>query len=419
MRPGKDGMSERPVFSTVLAVCFLVVGNLIGAGILALPINTGLSGLLPSLLGMLLLGGVMYFTAVVLAGEAAASRKPTFNYPTLYRNHLGVAGQWVAVAANMLILYGLLVAYLTGGATIIRNLLHLPGTWDWVLVLGLFTVLTTITIADTSLVLKYNAAIMILLFVAFAAIVLVAEAHVDISHYRFTGWRFLPMAAPIIVTAFHFHNIIPSICEKLDWNPSLIRKTMLAGMVLGYVMNALWIQVGIGVLPLDTGPDSLLSAFEKNLPATVPMSATLHSTFFSVGALIFALIAIATSYIANGLGLTAFMQDVTANHFHIESRRLNVVLAFGPPLLVSLIYPQLFLKAINVVGGVGIVVLFGVLPSVIYIKGSRSRGARCLGLAIFILFLFCFLLEIGQEAGMLSLRPDVEHWEPHLEHMKR
>lgn len=412
-------MTEKTAFSTVLAVCFLVVGNLIGAGILALPINTGLSGLVPSLVGMLLLGGVMYFTAVVLADEAAASRKPAFNYPTLYRNHLGVAGQWVAVAANVLILYGLLVAYLTGGATIIRNLLHLPGTWDWVLVLGLFTVMTTLTIADTSLVLKYNAAIMVFLFVAFAAIVLVAEAHVEISHYRFTGWRFLPMAAPIIVTAFHFHNIIPSICEKLEWKPSLIRKTMLAGMVLGFVMNALWIQVGIGVLTLDTGPDSLVSAFEKNLPATVPMSAMLQSRLFSVGALVFALIAIATSYIANGLGLSAFLQDVTANYFRIESRRLNAVLAFGPPLLVSLLYPQLFLKAINVVGGVGIVVLFGVLPSVIHVKRSRSRGARFLGLAVLVLFLACFLLEVGQEAGMFSLRPDVEHWEPQLEHVGR
>ena len=64
----------------------------------------------------------MYFTAMVLAGEANATKQENFNYPSLYHKYLGSTGKWVAVLANLIILYGLLTAYLTGGTTIITNI---------------------------------------------------------------------------------------------------------------------------------------------------------------------------------------------------------------------------------------------------------------------------------------------------------
>ena len=44
-------VSRRVLFS----IAFLITGNLIGAGILALPVNTGLAGLLPALTGMVII----------------------------------------------------------------------------------------------------------------------------------------------------------------------------------------------------------------------------------------------------------------------------------------------------------------------------------------------------------------------------
>jgi len=70
------------VFKKVFLIVCLIVGNMIGAGILALPINTGLSGFLLSLVGMLVLGGAMFFSAVVLSGEAIAEKTEVFNYPS-------------------------------------------------------------------------------------------------------------------------------------------------------------------------------------------------------------------------------------------------------------------------------------------------------------------------------------------------
>ena len=75
--------------------------------------------------------------------------------------------------------------------------------------------------------------------------------------------------------------------------------------------------------------------------------------------------AITTAYLANGLGLIGFMDDLTNRYMGKVNPLLSRALSFIPPLLIALIYPDIFLQAINIAGGFGIVTLFGVLPSII------------------------------------------------------
>ena len=103
----------------IFIMALLIVGNLIGAGILALPIQTGGAGLIFSVAAMIVFCGAMYFSAVTLAREAVDARTDNFNYPSLYQRYLGRFGKWIAIVTNKLILYGLLTAYLSGGAAII------------------------------------------------------------------------------------------------------------------------------------------------------------------------------------------------------------------------------------------------------------------------------------------------------------
>ncbi|MBM3244606.1 MAG: hypothetical protein FJZ15_02285 [Candidatus Omnitrophica bacterium] len=62
-------------FASLISVSLLVVGNLIGAGILALPVNTGLAGFMPSLINMFVFGAAMFYSAVVLAKEANEAKE--------------------------------------------------------------------------------------------------------------------------------------------------------------------------------------------------------------------------------------------------------------------------------------------------------------------------------------------------------
>ncbi|HBA82779.1 MAG TPA: tryptophan/tyrosine permease [Verrucomicrobia bacterium] len=394
----------------VISVAFLITGNLIGAGILALPVNTGLSGFVPSMIGLLVMCGMMFFSAVVLAREATETRAATFNYPSLYHRYLGGAGKWIAVLANLLILYGLLTAYLTGGTTVIVQLFGIPaGPGVWAVTLGLFVAMTGVTVMGEALIRKCNAVLMILMWGSFAIIVFMAFQHMEVKRLAFTDWVFLPATFPVIITAFHFHNIIPSVCGSLEWRWPRIMGAMVIGMISGLVMNAVWILVGVGALPLK-GAISLGAAYDAGVPATVPLAEILHSSFFTSAALTFALLAIVTSYVANGIGLLGFIQDMTENFLKIKSRMLILALTFLPPLVIAFGFPHIFLNAMNLVGGIGIVILFGVLPSLIAAKKASSRNARLWAWLMMLVFGLFLLLEIGQESGLTKIGPGKEYW---------
>lgn len=400
----------------IFGVSCLVAGNLLGAGILGLPINTGLSGVLPSFLGMVVFCVAMYFSAVVLAREAISEKRVDFNFPSLYRRHIGSAGKWIAIPANLLILYGLLTAYLTGATSILVNQLHIPGAAPLVL-LVVFLLLSGMTLLNVAFIQKYNAVLMAALAASFILLVVYAGREVQPERFLYTDWLYLPAAVPIILCAFHFHNIIPTICHSLAWNEKAVRRTMAAGMLLGFLMNAIWVVVGVGALPLVEGGDSLRFAFENSLPVTVPLGHQIHSPVFTFAAMGFALVAIVTSFIANGLGLLGFVGDFTKNFLRVESRALVAALSFLPPCLVALFFPDIFLKAIDLVGGIGIAILFGILPAVIAFRHTGT--IRRLALPMLLLFSIALVFEVLKETGVTHMDPDAvraaENWRHNLE----
>ena len=194
----------------------------------------------------------------------------------------------------------------------------------------------------------------------------------------------------------------------MKWQKGPIAKAMLIGMIIGFAMNAIWIIVGIGALPM-AGPDSLDQAFQANIPATVPLSQLIGSNFFITCAMIFAFLAIVTFYVANGLGLMGFIRDLRENLFGTKNKMLVATFSFGPPLLVSFLYPNIFLKAMDVVGGVGIMKLFEILPSIIAYKKAKISAMRILSLVICAAFSLFLVMELCQEAGLLRIKPEVEY----------
>ena len=401
--------NSKAVWGVVLVTACLISGNLVGAGILGLPINTGLAGMIPSLIAMIAGGGMMFLTAIILGDQAKKSEgKEAFDYPSLYEKFLGKVGKWIAVLANMLILYGLLTAYFTGGAKILTTLFKFEGSGS-IVFFGFAAFLIIITCINLTFLQKLNTLFIVCLATAFIVLVVMGVGNIEVSRMSYTDWSFLPATLPIIVTAFHFHNIIPTVVSDLNYDVGTYRKSVFIGMSLAFIMNAVWIAVGIGAIPL-TGDNSLLNAYETNLPATVPLGAQIHSGVFTFFSFFFALIAISTSFLANGIGLQGFIKDMLFNSFKVKSRIAVIIFTFLPPLAISYLYPDIFLKALDVVGGVGIVTLFGVLPVLITILDkSSSKKLKTICVFALVFAIVVLIVEIMQETGMLDLKPWVEY----------
>lgn len=403
--------------SRIMGMAFLVTGSIVGAGILALPVKTGLAGFIPSMLGLVVLWLLMTITALIIAGQKSLQAGEASDLPSLFGDALGPVGMWVAILGNMVIFYGLMVAYLSGAASVIHDLTGgaLP---MWLSMLLFFTLVTAVALFGINAVTKGNAVLMILMWSAFAFMLVLALKHADVEKVKVAHWEILPAALPVILTSCNFHFVIPSICRAMNFDRKGITIAICIGTTLAMLMNACWMLAVTGVLPLtgpggDVTPGTLLYTFQHNLPATIPLDTIINSESFMICSSMFALVAISTSYLTCCTALVGFCGDLT-HRIGLGGRRWAVWgLSFAPPVAVALIEPDIFLKALDVVGGVGIGILFGLLPGILLFKQAKAAGkgwVRPLAAVLILCFAFVLVCELAQEAGMMHLDADVESW---------
>ena len=401
---------KKPSFR-ILSVVLLIVGTSLGAGTLGLPLKTGLSGTLPSLISMIAIWGLMLIPAWILSIKIIKSQPRVSDFPTLFQQKLGGVGKWLVTVGYLVIFYGVLVSYLEGASSILFNLIHLSLTKSTWTVL-FFMVVTGIIIFGVESVRKGNAAIMLIVGISFIFLLVKASQSVNPRYLTYTDWHFVPSTIPIIVCAFGFHIIIPTVCRSLGWNFRRCWRALLIGTFSILVLNILWVVVVIGTLPLvGKGRVNILYAFQESLPATIPLSQVLHSPRIEDAGIIFSLGAIITSYFGVGISFKGFIKDLIISFGKKSNQFIEVILTFCPPLIVALVDPNLFLKALDLVGGFGILLVFGILPALMVIRYEEKQTIwrRLEGYIILGTFALLICLELLQELGLLQIPPNVEY----------
>ncbi len=390
----------------MISASFLVLGNVLGVGVLALPVKTGLSGFVPALCGILLVWTMMLVSAWIIAYRIG--NRKHFDIPSFYHQEIGSIGKWLAIACNLILLYGVLVAYLSGISKIIVNIFNIPIP-QGVIVVFYFVLVTSLVMFGMGILRKGNMLVILGIWVTFA--IMVFTGIKDFNHkllFNTYDWEFVPLGLPVVVSAFHFHNIIPTVCRAMRHDQKATRKAIFIGVFLGLIINLVWVVIVLGTLPeSNLGVDNIYTANTQNWPANIPMSDMLHSETFKFAGLLFALLAVTASYMANGTGLFGFVRDLTHVYFKTSNKALAGALAFIPPLVIALIYPDIFLVALTIVGGIGETILFAVLPGFILIRLSwrKSKSLTTVGVLMFLLGSFITIFVLCQQTGITNLKP--------------
>ena len=403
-----------PPILTVFISSLLVLGNVLGVGVLALPISAGLGGFFPALLGIIFIWLIMLFSAWLIAYRIDTTKK-NFDIPSFFRDELGTAAKWIAIACNLLILYGVLVAYLSGIATMFTHLYAELANYQTLIMIIYFCILISLIIFGIGILRKGMSLVMSALWICFLVMIVTGFGAFDPDLLLFKDWKYLPVCLPIAVSAFHFHNIIPTVSKSLNYHKMATYKAIFIGIFLGLIINLLWVIVVLGTLPENfAGTESIVYADIHSLTANVPMSHVLQNQCFTLSALIFAVLSVTSSFITNGAGLFGFIRDLCYIYWKTENKLIVSCLSFIPPFVVVLIYPDLFLYALSLVGGVGEDVLFALLPGIIIIKLSHTfmkkrQTLRIVGyiMTIASVFVLCFVL--AQKFGLITLAPPSLH----------
>lgn len=393
---------------SVFGGTLLIIGSCIGAGMLGLPILTGIPGFLPSTV-MLIIAWLFMLTTALLMVEIIGWFKKPVNLISMVEHTLGPVGKVLCWLLYLFLFYAILVAYISASGNhvnlIAKQSFNIPfphwgGSLFFVIVFGWMVYLGTKPVDHLNryLIIGKIAFFLILIALGFYYLVPRLLLHYEPKYALFTF--------PILIISFGFHNMVPVLMKYMGGDRKRVRRSIYAGSFLTVVIYLIWEVVALGVLPLS----DILHSYHIDVDAAQAMRTYLGSSFIGVSAQGLAFFSLLTSFLAQSLSLTNFLSD----GFKVEHKEREPIgmclLALIPPLIVSIIYPDLFFQAFNFAGGICAVVLFGIFPALMtwigrYHKGNlskdRVRGGRFL---LIVVLLIACVIFFDQVSTMLNFK---------------
>jgi tyrosine-specific transport protein len=346
----------------------LVAGNTVGAGILALPEVTSAAGVVPSLTAILgawaysVLTGQMLAEVSVAAQRNVAPGAPPPSFVSLAERTLGTAGGFAAVALQFFLHYVLQVAYTARGGNITARFLHLPSPAGAVLFTSVLVLLCRAGDSRPAILDAGNAMLLTFLLISFGGLMAEVVPQVQPELMLTAHWAAVPAAIPVIALSFVYHNAIPFTTRSCANDGPAIDRALIAGT--GGPL-ALYVVLELAVLG-----SSSATSFTGMDPQARGVD------FVDV----FALCAVATSYLGFHISLVDMLLDTQAaatlrRTIRDESsvRSLALAAAALPPCAASILEPGVFIQALEVAGLYGGMVLCGILPGVMALVQRRER----------------------------------------------
>jgi tyrosine-specific transport protein len=404
-------MNKKP--GSLFGGILLITGSCVGAGMLGLPILTGLAGFFPSLLMFFCAWVFMTITGLLLV-EVNGWFSHQVNIISMVEHSLGKIGRWICWVTYLFLFYALLVAYISGSgslfSTILQNVFHTSfpiwaGSLFFVILFG------GVVYLGTRQVDLWNRVLMIGKIIFFLALVFAGVQYIRPTLLTRTDASLAVFSLPILITSFGFHNMIPSLTAYMNRDLKRVRITILGGSLLAFVIYLVWEILVLGVVPLN-GPNGILETFHMDREGSQALAAVLQSNWVGLFAQGLGFFAILTSFLAQSLSLVHFLADGMKISYKKNESVGLCLLALLPPLILSLIYPQLFFKALNFAGGICAVILFGILPVLMVWLGRYRKeipssyeipGGKWLLVFVFIFAAFIFVFQISNMLGFFTI----------------
>ena len=355
----------------------LIVGTSIGAGMLALPIATAALGFWGSLILLFGCWSVMTAGALLLL-EVNLWLPQNSNLISMARATLGPFGQLVAWITYLLLLYSLLSAYIAGGSDLFHNLLTAGGitTTKTLSLLGFTLVFGTIVYLGIRSVDYVNRGLMFIKLGAYLLLVMLLLPYISLEHLSAGSMMNVTEATALTVTitSFGYAAIVPSLRVYFASDVKKLKTAIIIGSLIPLFCYIAWDAAIMGIIPLD-GEHGLLSILQSN-SSTSDLVNTLDGivshpvvTFF---AKLFTSICVVTSF----LGVSLCLADFLADGLTLEKKGWNncfiYLLAFIPPVVIVLFFPNVFIKALEY-AGIYCIVLLILFPALMAWRGRYHR----------------------------------------------
>lgn len=345
----------------LLSGTLLVAGTTIGVGMLALPVATGPGGFIPALAMYLICWLFMLATGLLLVEVGLSMPKGT-SFISMAESVLGPTGKYLFWVAYLFLFVTVMIAHVAGGGSVLSSI---PG-WplpSWVSAMVYTAFFAPVVYLGAKSVDRLNQLLITGVVLFYLGFIFVSMGSVQPELLVYSNWGKAAFALPILVAAFTYQVIIPTLISYLNRDARKIRSSIILGSAIPFVIYLIWEFVILGIVPTE-GPKGLMAAATEGLNAVAPLRHFVQSDWILTFSNWFAFFALTTSFIPLALSFHDFLAD----GLKWEKRGLRklalVFLVFGIPTVIAISKPNVFLTALNYAGGVSCAFLFGLMPPV-------------------------------------------------------
>lgn len=390
----------------------LVAGTTIGAGMLALPVATGLAGFCPAILLLFFYWCYMTYTAFLML-EVNLWLPPGTNLISMAKETLGKWGELTSWVVYLFLLYTLTAAYLAGGGPIFLEFLeHATGLAmpKWMGPIPLLIIFGYFVYHGTRSVDYINRLLMVGLVISYCLMVLFITPHVQSNLLIHADPKYLLLAVSVVATSFGFHIIIPTLTTYLDRDLLKLKKVIFIGSAIPLVVYILWEFLTLGIIPLEGENGIAIGEIQGRNGANL-LASILGKSSLGLLAHFFSFFAIVTSFLGVSLSLSDFLTDGLKVHRLPGKRGVICLLTFLPPLAFIWTNPRAFFNALEYAGAFGVVILLGFLPALMVWHGRYKQrldvtfkvpGGKPALIAVMIISLAIMGLEGANKLGLLK-----------------
>lgn len=398
--------------SRLFGAILLISGTSIGAAMLALPVTTGRSGFFLSIGTMFAVWAFLAYSAYMIL-EVNLSLPKDGNLISMAEHTLGKPGKYVSWVSYLFLLYALNTAYIAASTSFFADGMQavfgfVPNKAVCMIpVLLLFAYLLAKGLKRID---HWNRLLMFGLLLSYILLLASTIFKINLPNiFNFSPQTILPSLS-IVVTAFGYHIVIPSIIPYLHNDEKSIKRAISLGSFIPFIAYVLWQLAVLGLVPA-TGPNSIEFAHEVGLNGSEILALATKSPYIAILAQGFAFFAIMTSFLGVSISLYDFLKDGLKIEKDSESKLKLYLFAFAPPVFFALYDPHVFFSALDYAGAFGVVTLLALVPAwMVFAKRYRLQktgGYKApigkIGLIIYMLICsFLILLEIFEKTKIFN-----------------
>lgn len=370
-------IDEQKTSGSLFGGILLISGCCIGAGMLGLPVLSAVAGFKPSLTMLLFSWAFMLCTGLLLL-EASLWFSEDVSIISMAGRSLGFWGKAVGWIGYLFLFYALMVAYISGSGELFADFVSTLTPFKmepWLGSLVLSIIFAFFLYLGTKAVDHFNRWMMAGLIASYLSLIALGLPHIQVNRLNHQEWSLAFLMLPTMIISFGYHNLIPTLKTYFAGNIKKLRVAVILGSAIPLLIYLIWEFLILGLIPLE-GEGGFRQALDQGDLATQLLKGAVGSSWVAPLALYFSFFAIVSSFLGVGISFVDFLADGMHIKKTARGKLLLCLTVILPPFIFAIVYPKIFLLALNYAGAFGAVLLFGILPAAMVWSGRYYQHLK-------------------------------------------